>query len=395
MSIQLWIYVSLSIIGLGLTSWIVIPAPTFSLLPLAVGAPEISPMLLLGQLVLLVLLLLHRSKSWVYSAALLVSVLGIVLSSWPLLRLPATLQRANQAMQMVLGNHDWTSWAEGQHTPMRPQPFVFKNLFNGIAIPTIQPHRQFFLTHDGVRLPVNIYSPVNPITAPPYPAIATLYGGAWQNGDPDQNDTFNRYMAGQGYTVVAIDYRHAPQHRFPTQLQDVQAALKWMADHAIALNIDRTRIAMMGWSSGAHLALLAAYQTQTVPIRAVVNYYGPTNLIDGYNYPPRPDPINTRAVLEALLGGSPAQLRPQYEQASPIQQVKPGLPPTLLIYGQRDHIVKPVFGQQLHDQLQRTGNQAVLIPLPWAEHAFDAVFRGLSNQIALYYTERFLAWALR
>lgn len=81
--------------------------------------------------------------------------------------------------------------------------------------------------------------------------------------------------------------------------------------------------------------------------------------------------------------------------ASPIHYVRPNLPPTLLVYGNRDHIVKPIFSQQLHDRLRFTNNTSVPIALPWAEHSFDAVFREIGNQIALYYTEGFLAWALR
>ena len=71
------------------------------------------------------------------------------------------------------------------------------------------------------------------------------------------------------------------------------------------------------------------------------------------------------------------------------------VPPTLLVYGARDHVVAPRFGRALHDRLRQAGAVSVLLELPWAEHAFDALPNGLSGQIALYYTERFLAWALR
>lgn len=392
MTIQQWFYLALSVIGLFLSSWIVIPAPTFSLLPLAVGAPEISPLLLLGNGIMLGVLLLQRQRSWACYIAIACSVIGLILSSLPILQLPTTVQQADQKMQTALGSQYLAEIPEAQKTRMRSHPFAFTDLLTGIPIPAGQPERQFFLTLDGTRLPVDIYRPT---TALPHPAIVTIYGGAWQRGDPGQTATFNRYIASQGYTVVAIDYRHAPHYQFPTQVQDVQAALQWLTQNAIDLQIDTTRIAVMGWSAGAHLALLAAYQTEAIPIRAVVGYYSPINLTAGYHDPPFPDPINTKAVLETFLGGTPTQLPNQYEQASPIQHVKPGLPPTLLIYGDRDHVVKPVFGQQLYHQLQLTGNTAVWISLPWAEHAFDAVFRGLGNQIALYYTERFLAWALR
>ncbi|MBL1177490.1 alpha/beta hydrolase fold domain-containing protein [Pantanalinema sp. GBBB05] len=392
MTIQQWFYLALSLIGLFLSSWIIVPAPIFSLLPLAVGAPEISPLLLLGNAIMLGVSLLQRSRSWGCYLAIASSVVGLILSSLPLFHLPSTVQRAEQMMQTALGNQYLTQIPGERKARMRPHPFALADLITGIAIPTVHVERQSFLTLDGTRLPLDIYHPTTP---QPHPAIVTIYGGAWQRGNPEQHATFNRYIASQGYTVVAIDYRHAPRYQFPTQIEDVQAALHWLTQNAAAWQIDTTRVALMGWSAGAHLALLTAYQAGIIPIRAVVSYYSPTNLTAGYHDPPVPDPINSRAVLEAFLGGTPAELPQQYKQASPIQHVKPGLPPTLLIYGDRDHVVKPVFSQQLYHQLQLTGNTAVWISLPWAEHAFDAVFRGLGNQIALYYTERFLAWALR
>ena len=202
-------------------------------------------------------------------------------------------------------------------------------------------------------------------------------------------------MAARGYTVFAIDYRHAPRYRFPSQLNDVQAAITFIRQHASKYEADPERLAVLGRSSGAHLAMLAAYQADAPPIRAVVNYYGPVNLTTGYLEPPRPDPLNVRALLRAFLGGSPKELPKQYQVASPVNYVKPQLPPTLLVYGSRDHVVQARFGRQMHEHLRSVGNTAILLEIPWAEHAFDAIFQGVSNQLALYYTERFLAWALR
>lgn len=192
-----------------------------------------------------------------------------------------------------------------------------------------------------------------------------------------------------------MDCCHAPQFRYPAQIEDVLTALSFIQTQAEVLEVDDHRLALLGRSAGAHLALLAAYRQCPFPIRAVVNYYGPTNLLKGYYEPPVPDPINTRAILEALLGGSPDQVPQLYQAASPINYVQSQLPPSLFVYPGRDHIVRPKFGRQLYEKLKAEGNQAIFLEIPWAEHAFDAVFNGVSNQLALYYTERFLAWALR
>jgi acetyl esterase/lipase len=69
-------------------------------------------------------------------------------------------------------------------------------------------------------------------------------------------------------------------------------------------------------------------------------------------------------------------------------------PPSLLIYGGRDHIVLPRFGAMLDAHLRAVDATSVFLEIPWAEHAFDVLPNGPSGQLALYYTERFLAWAL-
>lgn len=382
----------LSILGSFLSLWIVVPAPTFALLPLGVATPELSPWLLVMNAIALLLVALRLHTSWLYGIALGLSVLGLILSLLPLVQIPATQARFTSAMEAEFGKSVLTTPAPNPQT-MRHHPFVWSDAFRGIAVPDVRIERGIpFATVDGVSLTLNLYRPVQ---GGLHPAIAILYGGAWQAGTPANDESFSLYMAAQGYTVVTLDYRHAPQFRHPAQLEDVRTALSFIQDQAEALEIDRQRVALLGRSAGAHLASLAAYGKSPLPIRAVVNYYGPADLTEGYNDPPVPDPINTRAVLEAFLGGSPEQVPALYQEASPIHHIAPNLPPTLLVYPARDHIVLPRFGQQLYDKLQATGNQAVLLEIPWAEHAFDAVFNGVSNQLALYYTERFLAWALQ
>jgi acetyl esterase/lipase len=94
------------------------------------------------------------------------------------------------------------------------------------------------------------------------------------------------------------------------------------------------------------------------------------------------------------LGGTPDQMPDRYREASPITYVSRRLPPSLLIYGGRDHVVLPRFGAMLNDQLRAAGATSVLLTIPWAEHAFDAIPNGPSGQLSLYYTEQFLEWAL-
>ena len=115
-------------------------------------------------------------------------------------------------------------------------------------------------------------------------------------------------------------------------------------------------------------------------------------------YPPTPDPLDVQEVLVALLDGTPEERPDAYAAASPITYVnsaKPAsLPPVLLLYGGRDHIVEAKYGEALYNQLSESGQTAVWVKIPWAEHAFDKIFTGVSNQLALHFVEHFLALTL-
>lgn len=393
LTVSLFIPWVLSAIGLFLSIWIVLPAPTFFLLPLGVGAPEVSPWLIGGNAIALILTLFKINQSWLYKIPLIASLIGLLLSSLPLIQFPSANARIANEMQTVLGADYLAQVPQTTQMKMRRQPFILAEVFRGIPQPKIRIDRQIpFANPDGEKLTLNLY---RPLATGKYPTIIMIYGGAWRSGTPNNDEKFSCYMASQDYTVIAIDYRHAPKYRFPAQLEDVKTALNYIQTHADKLEVDRSQIALLGRSAGAHLAMLAAYQPDAIPVKAVVNYYGPVNLTKGYYDPPFPDPINTRNVLENFLGGTPEELPELYQKASPINYVKPNLPPTLLVYAGRDHLVKPIFGRKLYEQLQTSGNPVLWLEIPWAEHAFDAVFNGVSNQLALYYTERFLAWALK
>ena len=386
----------LSGIGLFLSLWIVVPAPTLSLLPLGVGAPEISPWLFGLNAIALLFLLFSHAKGWIFSLAIACSVVGLALTAYPLTQIAAANQQASNALYQTLGIDYLAKIPPQLQAQMRPQPFALIDVFRGVAPQDksagdhLRQRSIQFAQPNGVPLFLEVYQPPK---SGIHPTIVTIYGGAWQNGKPTANADFNRYMAAQGYTVVAIDYRHAPQYHFPAQIDDVRLALTYIQKNAQVLEVDLDRLVLMGRSAGAQLAMIAAYSAM-LPVRGIVNYYGPVNLTIGYREPPQPDPINSRAVLEAFLGGTPDQKPDLYNKASPYTYITAKAPPTLLVYGGRDHVVQAKYGRGLRDRLQAAGNTAVYIELPWSEHAFDALFSGLGNQIALYYTERFIAWSV-
>ncbi len=381
---------------LFLCAWIVVPAPTYALLTFSVGAPEESVWLLTLAVLILSVAWIDRASSNPSRIACVLATMSLLLAAMPLIQFPITSRQFDAATREALGEEFLRDVPAVSRSTMRARPLIVVDLFRGIDPGVSRLTRGIvFATQDGIPLALDVYRPPG---AGRYPIVVQIYGGAWQRGSPADNALFARYLAARGYVVVCPDYRHAPRWQWPTQIDDVRAALGWVRQHAAEYDGDPSRIALIGRSAGAHLALLAAYEPQPVnapPIRSVVSYYGPADLTDAYLHPPTPDPLHVRATESAFMGGSPAARSGRYRDASPITYAIRQLPPTLLVYGARDHIVEAKYGERLHDRLKATKTTAILLEIPWADHAFDAVPNGISAQLALYHTERFLAWTLR
>jgi acetyl esterase/lipase len=383
-------------IGLSINIWSVIPAPNMTLLPLSVAAPELSIWLLCFSSIGLAShsFLVYRSAKVLKWAGVGLSIINISISATPLMQLSGTIDLANAAMASTFGANYLSEISPEIRATFRSQPYSIREAFQGIDLATsIRIHRNIeFAAPAGVSLKLNLYQPS---TRGKYPTIIQIYGGGWRFGTPDSNEDFSRYLAARGYVVVAIDYRHAPKYHFPAQSIDIRTALDYIKVHALDWEVDPGHIALIGRSAGGHLATLAAYRPDALPFKAIVSYYAPVDLIVGYTDPPVPDPIDSRQVLRDFLGGTPTEFPDLYDRASPYQQVAQKQIPSLLIYGGKDHLVEVRYGKKLADRLRSFDTPTVYIEIPWANHAFDAIFNGTSNQVALYYTERFLAQVLK
>ena len=380
-----WLALTVSVVTMLLASWIVIPAPTYVLLTFGVGAPEVSAWLVLASVAGLLVAMAGDRRRLVTRVAAICGWVALVLALVPAVQIPRTARKFNDATRGMSAE---------PRVPLRARPIVVADLFRGIpsAADRVRIHRDIpFASPAGARLALNVYQPA---VRGAYPVVVQIYGGAWQRGTPGSNEDFATWLASSGYVVIAVDYRHAPRWKWPTQIDDIDSSLVWVRDHAAEYDGDTSRVVLIGRSAGAHLAMLAGYRPSPVRIAGVISYYGPVFLADAYRRPPRPDPLHIRAVDEAFLGGPPDVMPERYAAASPSSYVNHPLPPTLLINGKRDHIVESKYGARFRDTLAAHGHAVAFLEIPWAEHAFDAVFNGPSSQLALYYTERFVAWAI-
>jgi len=123
---------------------------------------------------------------------------------------------------------------------------------------------------DGAQLPARLYANTRANSHDELPAILYLHGGGFTIGGLETHDSLCRQIAlRSGAAVIALDYRLAPEHRFPTAVDDAWAALRWLAVHAATLGLDATRLAVGGDSAGGTLAATCAIHARDIglPLR--------------------------------------------------------------------------------------------------------------------------------
>lgn len=334
--------------------------------------------------------------------SVILSLIGIVLGLRPIVRRSATGWALADAMRDGLG----LGW-QRDLPPEVHQRFLQQHrtdligTLHGLLRARINVTRDvLFAAPDGHALRLDLYDPVKVTGA--RPAVIVVHGGAWSHGDKGDYSLglHNYWLAAQGVVVFDIQYRL--DQAWPAPLCDVKCAIRWVKLNAARCGVDPDRIALLGRSAGAHLALLAAYTANdpALPsscfaadgdravdehVRAVIAVGAPADL--------RLMAAEHDGAVHRLLGGSPDQRPDAYAAASPVTHVRPGLPPTLLVHGQRDRTVPPNHAELLANHLWAAGNTAVLLRVPGGRHGVDALPVGLNGPLVQYDVDRFLAWA--
>ncbi len=228
----------------------------------------------------------------------------------------------------------------------------------------------------GEDLHLDMYAPKD--LPGPLPAMVLLHGGGWCMGSKNEMRPVARSFAERGYVAVPVQYRLAPRHRFPAQLHDAKAAVRWLRANADRYRVDPERIGALGGSAGGHLALLlgltepkdglegeGGHPEQSSKVQVVINMMGPTDLS-------RPGwPEMTDKMIADLLGGSREQEPAVYRSASPASYVHRGAPPVLTLHGTKDPIVPYEQAQLLHASLRRAGAITWLEPMKDKGHGGD------------------------
>jgi acetyl esterase/lipase len=206
----------------------------------------------------------------------------------------------------------------------------------------------------------------------PFPLIVYIQGSGWlpQNlytAIPQLSD-----FAHKGYVVASVEYRASTEAKFPAQIQDVKAAIRFLRANAGTYKIDPDRVGVWGDSSGGHLASLVGtsegvaefdtsdHSEQSSAVKAVVNFYGPTNFLDMNKFPSIVDHDAANSPESLLIGGPIHEHKDKVKAANPITYISNDktLPPFLILHGDRDEIV-PFNQSVLLYQALKAANQNV------------------------------------
>jgi acetyl esterase/lipase len=183
-------------------------------------------------------------------------------------------------------------------------------------------------------------------------AVVHLHGGGFTRGNK-AGVRLAGPLAERGYTCVSAGYRLVPEATWPAQIEDVRAALGWTRANAADLGVEPQRLVVAGYSAGARLALIAAGSDE-MEVSACIAFYGPAGA--SANHP--------------VLGPNPSdELRRSF---MPLNYVRAGYPPTMLLHGIADQTIPVDASVQLFAALREVGAAVELHAIEGVTHIFDA-----------------------
>ncbi|MBP52438.1 MAG: hypothetical protein CMI27_04770 [Opitutae bacterium] len=229
------------------------------------------------------------------------------------------------------------------------------------------------------------------------PLVVWIHGGGWKSGDRKSGMRSNRLpqiVSTGKFIGASISYRLSGQSRWPAQIHDCKAAIRWLRGNALKYGIDTERIAVWGSSAGGHLAAMLGltsgvqeleggignHRMQSTRIHAVVNYYGPSSFLTMDDFPGKII-HNSSHSPESMLIGGPVQKRKKIaRQASPISHVSPDDCPHLLFHGIQDPLVPSNQSEILRQSLAKNRVAHALISVRPGKHSMPSSF---TNQFVL------------
>ena len=241
-------------------------------------------------------------------------------------------------------------------------------------------------------LKMDIYTPSgNKVNRP---ALMWIHGGGWKRGD--RSNCILKWLTQHGFVVASISYRFSHEAKFPAQIHDCKAALRFLKANADKYGIDKTKIAVGGASAGGHLAALMAttsgdkyfdgklgdYPNQITDTPAVIDFYGATDFL--LRSKVQPDKTDKKGgVVFELLGAAVSENKELARKSSAAYQVSANSAPLLIFHGDEDKVVLLPQSERIHQVYQSFDLISELHVLKGAGHGGKAFSSNKTKKLII------------
>ncbi|MDA0658831.1 MAG: alpha/beta hydrolase [Planctomycetota bacterium] len=236
-----------------------------------------------------------------------------------------------------------------------------------------------------------------------YPTIIWVHGGAWRSGSKESVPI--QELVERGYVIASVNYRLSPVAKFPAQIHDIKAAIRFLRANAIDLKLDQRKMIVAGVSAGAHLAALVGVTNGHAELEgavgehlqvdssvaAIVSFFGASNLRSILSQS-TPYGLNMRVpALELLLGGDPESRADLARLASPVEHVSADDPPLLLIHGDQDPQMPIQQSHELHGKYKGVKRPVQFEVVHGGKHGGDEHYTPAMLELVAKFLEQHLA----
>jgi acetyl esterase/lipase len=249
--------------------------------------------------------------------------------------------------------------------------------------PSTMKTEHLYATVDGHELKLDL---IRPVTVENPPLLVWIHGGAWRAGSRENPQVLE--LVNMGWAIASVDYRLSPVAKFPAQVHDIKAAIRFLRAHAAEHKCRVDKIAIAGASAGGHLAALVGVTNAHAElegkvgdnpeadssVQAIVSLYGGSNL-ESILAQSTPHGLNVRVpALELLLGATPDKVPDLARLASPVAHVDSTDPPLLLVHGDQDPQMPINQAHELQGAYEKLGLRSQFKVLHGAAHGGEAFY---------------------
>jgi acetyl esterase/lipase len=235
---------------------------------------------------------------------------------------------------------------------------------------------------DNPRQKLDLYLPEKK-PEKPLPLIVFIHGGGWETGSKNDCGIVFPIMWDGYYAAASLNYRLTNEAKWPAQIHDCKAALRWLRSHAEEYGFDAERIGLFGISAGGHLVnLLGASQgigeldgdigTKGSPVKisCVANFAGPGNFLTFDGKGSLIDPQLPSSAIGKFFGGPMREHLAEAKAASPVTYLTADDPPFLIIHGTKDVLVPYAQAEEFSSALGTAGVARAFLTAENGPHVF-------------------------